>query len=445
MVNYEEKKRRLIDELRASTGHVIGLNKDKSNLFRDRKELPKRKLNVSGFNNVLQVAAGQGWVEVEGMTPYETLVNATLAHGVMPPVVPQLKSITIGGAVSGIGIESSSFRYGLVHETVLEMEILLADGSTVVCTPDNEHRDLFFGFPNSYGTLGYLLRLKVRTIPVKPYVKLQHIRYRDAAALFRELDDWCRNPAVDFVDGTVFAPDELYLTIGMFTAAVPFTSDYTYKHIYYRSIRNKVTDYLTTLDYLWRWDTDWFWCSKNLYLQNPLLRRLVGKRFLNSVTYTKVMRWNSRWQLTRRINHLLRIYTESVIQDVDIPITKGSEFLEFFHQEIGITPIWLCPVHAYNPAVQFDLFALEPNTLYVNFGFWDVVKSRQPQPSGHYNRKVEQKVTELGGIKSLYSDVFYPPEEFWRCYNKPVYDRLKAKYDPHGLFKNLYQKTVLRE
>jgi FAD/FMN-containing dehydrogenase len=445
MVNYEDKKHRLIDELRAHRGNPVGLHKEQSNLFRDRRDLPKRKLNVSGFNHVLQLAAEQGWVEVEGMTTYEALVNATLPQGVMPAVVPQLKSITIGGAVAGIGIESSSFRYGLVHETVLEMEILLGDGNIVLCTPDNEHRELFFGFPNSYGTLGYVLKLKVKTIPVKPYVKLHHSRYRDAAACFQELDNWCRSKEIDFVDGTVFAPDELYLTLGTFTDTAPVTSDYTYKNIYYRSIRNTATDYLTTLDYLWRWDTDWFWCSKNLYAQNPLIRRLLGRRFLNSVTYTKIMRWNSRWQLTGHLHRLLGMHPESVIQDVDIPIVSAPEFLDFFHREIGITPIWICPVHACNPSTRFALFALDPNTLYVNFGFWDVVKSRQPHPPGYYNRKVERKVAELGGIKSLYSDVFYPPEEFWRYYNKPVYDRLKAQYDPHDTFKDLYQKTVLRE
>ena len=36
----------------------------------------------------------------------------------MPAVVPQLKSITLGGAVAGVGIEATSFRYGLVHDTI---------------------------------------------------------------------------------------------------------------------------------------------------------------------------------------------------------------------------------------------------------------------------------------------------------------------------------------
>ncbi len=46
----------------------------------------------------------------------------------MPFVVPQLKTITLGGAVTGLGIESSSFRSGLPHESVLEMEVLVGDG-----------------------------------------------------------------------------------------------------------------------------------------------------------------------------------------------------------------------------------------------------------------------------------------------------------------------------
>ena len=52
------------------------------------------------------------------MTTYEDLVDATLAHGLMPLVVPQLKTITLGGAVAGLGIESTSFRHGLPHESV---------------------------------------------------------------------------------------------------------------------------------------------------------------------------------------------------------------------------------------------------------------------------------------------------------------------------------------
>ena len=75
--------------------------------------------------------------------------------------------------------------------------------------------------------------------------------------------------------------------------------------MYFRSIRERKQDFLSVHDYIWRWDTDWFWCSKNLFVQNLPMRLLLGRRRLNSISYQKVMRWNNRIGLTERINRLL--------------------------------------------------------------------------------------------------------------------------------------------
>jgi FAD/FMN-containing dehydrogenase len=443
-LTYEARKQRLSESLAGAPSGDIRLGKSTSNLFRDRREVPARRLDVRDFNNVLRVDRVAGVIDVEGMTPYSTLVEESLKHGVLPTVVPQLKSITIGGAVTGCGIESSSFRYGLVHETVEALEVLLADGRVVCCTPTNEYRDLFFGFPNSYGTLGYALRVKVKAVPARRFVQLTHVRHTQPRAYFDDLARWC-GADVDFVDGVVFARDEMYLTLGRFVDDAPYTSDYTYERIYYRSIRTRETDYLTAADYIWRWDTDWFWCSKNLGAQNPLLRRLYGRSRLNSVTYTKIMRWNSRWKLTEILNRLTGVHTESVIQDVEIPIDRCVEFLDFYHASIRFMPVWICPTRAHSPNVSFDLYQLDPRKLYVNFGFWDVIRGRRRLPEGHYNRQIERKVTELGGMKSLYSDTYFTEEQFWRIYNRAAYEGLKRKYDPSGRLKNLYAKCVLKE
>jgi FAD/FMN-containing dehydrogenase len=448
MLSFADRKAHLAQVIAAESAKgaaPLGLQKSTSNLFRDRAESPKRKLDVSAFHHVLEVDAQQRWVNVEGMTPYDALAATTLREGVMPCVVPQLKSITIGGAVAGVGIESSSFRYGLVHDTLLELEVLLGDGSVVVARPDNEYSDLFFGLPNSYGTLGYALRVKTRTIPVKPYVQLTHIRHSDPATYFREVGKWCATPDVDFVDGSVFGTDRLYITLGRFVDEAAYVSDYTYRNIYYRSIAERETDFLATEAYLWRWDTDWFWCSKNLGAQHPLLRRVFGRKRLNSRFYTKVMRWNSRWRLSHAWDRLSKLHRESVIQDVDVPLEHAAEFLDFFVREIGILPVWICPIGNWNPALRWTLYPMDPSKLYVNFGFWDVVRVTEQQPPGYFNRLVERKVQEFGGIKSLYSDSFYPPEEFWRTYNGDAYRALKQKYDPKGAFKDLYQKCVQRQ
>src|SRR5262245_27945267 len=179
------KRDSLIRSLQGGSGPVA-LGKETSNLFRDRAAGARRRLDVRGFNQVLSVR--ENFVEAEGMIPYEALTAACLKQNVMPAVVPQLKTITLGGAVAGVGIESSSHRHGLVHDTMLELDVLLGDGRVVSCTPGNAHADLFFGFPNSYGTLGYALRVKVKTIPVKPYVHLAHVPFKDFSELQARLD-----------------------------------------------------------------------------------------------------------------------------------------------------------------------------------------------------------------------------------------------------------------
>ena len=442
-MSYQERRDRLAESLRLQPGGEIRLGKTTSNLFRDR-EIQDNTLDVSDFQHVLSVDPHTRVIETEGMVTYEALADAALTHSLMPAVVPQLKSITIGGAVGGIGIESSSFRFGLPHETILEMDVLLGNGDIVCCTPDNEHRDLFFGLANSYGSLGYILRLKIEGIPVKPYVRLTHLHFQDRTEFFSRIETACSEP-YDFVDGVVFSAGEHYLVLGEFCDEAPYTSDYTYLKVYYRSIRERSEDYLTVRDYLWRWDTDWFWCSKNLYAQNPLMRRFLGRKRLNSITYQKLMRWNTRVGLTRRLNALTGIHRESVIQDVDIPLENAPAFIDFFEREIGIRPVWICPAQHDRSRGDYLLFPMRDDTLYINFGFWDGVRSRQTYLRGHFNRLIEEEVTKLGGIKSLYSESFYSRETFDQQFGGDHYRALKARYDPDNRLKDLYQKCVLRQ
>lgn len=81
----------------------------------------------------------------------------------------------------------------------------------------------------------------------------------------------------------------------------------------------------------------------------------------------------------------------------------------------------------------------------MNFGSWDVIKTREKYERGYFNRKVEMVVADLCGVKSLYSESYYAPTEFWVQYNKTAYDRLKARYDPEGKLGDLYAKCVLRQ
>ena len=416
-------------------GAPVRLAKPTSNLFRGRAPATHR-LDVSAFSGV--ISTEPGFAEVLGMTTYEALVDATLATGQLPLVVPQLKTITLGGAVAGVGIESSSFRNGTPHESVVEMDVLTGDGRVVTCSRE-QNADLFYGFPNSYGTLGYALRLRIELEPVKPFVHLRHV----ACSSVAEAAEVMRSAQADFVDGTWFSPDEVYVTLGTYADQAPPVSDYTGMEIYYRSIQSKREDWLTVRDYIWRWDTDWFWCSRALGVQNPRIRRWIPRRYLRSDVWWKLVAFERthHWKasLDRRRGLPDR---EDVIQDVEVPIDRLAEFMDVFAREIPIEPVWFCPLRQRSSEDVWELYRLDPHTLYVNVGFWSSVALEPGEDPTTHNRLIEELVDSLDGRKSLYSSSYYDREHFWRLYNGPVYEVLKKTYDPDGRLLDLYEKCV---
>lgn len=449
--SYREACRGLSRVMAGRQGGEVRLAKRTSNLFRARGEAAAERLDVRRLCRVIEIDPERGIAEVEGMTPFEDFADAALSKGLRPPVVPELKTITVGGAVSGLGIEASSFRYGLVHETIEEMEILCADGAIRVCRPDNENAELFYAIPNSYGTLGYILRLRVKLLPASPFVALAHRRFSDRAPFLSGLEEACAaSPrAPDFVEGVAFTPNDFVLTTARLTHESGPVSDYKGRRIYYRSLLSRTEDLLTMRDFLWRWDPDWFWCSRSFGMQNPLLRLLLGRWMLRSSAYWKLQSLHRRWKVDERVHAIrkaLRLPVkrfEQVIQDVQLPIAKARDFLEFYFREIDIRPCWICPVRPLDAAGRWTLYAMDPGKLYLNFGFWGSVRTSSDNAPGHFNRRIEHIVQELGGRKSLYSQSFYTEDEFWRIYNGEAYRKLKSRYDPRGLFGGLYQKAVL--
>ncbi|MEP6563288.1 MAG: FAD-binding oxidoreductase [Nakamurella sp.] len=451
---------------------TVRLAKRTSNLFRTRQAIDSPGLDVSGLGGVMALDTVALTADVGGMCTFEELVAATLPHGLAPLVVPQLKTITVGGAITGGGIESSSFRNGLSFECMAEIDVLTGAGEIITASP-TENSDLFYGFPNSYGTLGYATRVTVKLERIKPYVAVRHLRFGTVDELQRALativdDRVFEGVAVDYLDGVVFSRAESYLTLGTLTDEPGDTSDYTGQQIYYKSIRERSTDRLTILDYLWRWDTDWFWCSRAFGAQQQLVRRLWPKRLLRSSFYWKLVALDRRFDIANRLERLhKRPPLERVVQDIEVPIGNTAAFVDWFLDTIPIEPIWLCPLRlpaderpgtagplsrtgggqAERTAEQptWPLYPIPPGRTYVNVGFWSVVPEQPGQVEGATNRIIERRVTELGGHKSLYSDAYYSPEDFAALYGGETYAKLKSYYDPESRLLNLYDKAVRRQ
>jgi FAD/FMN-containing dehydrogenase len=324
------------------------------------------------------------------------------------------------------------------------MDVLTGAGEVVTCRPGD---DLFDTFPNSYGSLGYATRLRIELEQVPSYVALRHVRFDDAALLAKTVAEVVEageyaGERVDGLDGTAFEPGELYLTLARWTErpgdATP--SDYTGQQVYFRSVQQRETDLLTIYDYLWRWDTDWFWCSGAFGAQHPLLRRVWPARLRRSDVYHRLLGLDRRFAIADRLDRRAgRPMRERVIQDVEVPVDRLPEFLEWFDAEVGMRPVWLCPLVAKRP---WRTYPLEPGRTYVNVGFWGTVHVGPDAPDGPLNRAIEARVHELGGHKSLYSEAFYDPETFEHLYDGANLAEVKRRYDPADRLTTLYDKAV---
>jgi len=426
----------------------VRLAKRTSNLFRPRQRTGAPGLDVGGLTGVVSVDPAARTADVQGMCTYETLVDATLPHGLMPLVVPQLRTITLGGAVTGLGIESTSFRHGMPHESVRELDVFTGAGELVTARPDGEHADLFAAFPNSQGSLGYATRLRIDLQPVASRVALRNVRFDDLDALMAAIDEVIATGEragrrVDAMDAVMFAPDESYLVLAQFTDEPGATSDYTGQRIYYRSLRSRETDLLSAYDYLWRWDTDWFWCSRPFGVQNPAVRRLWPARYRRSDVYHRIYMLEQRYRIAGRLDRRRgRPPSERVVQDVELPTARTAEFLRWFAGHVRMSPVWLCPLRA--GTRTWPLYPLTPGASYVNAGFWGAVDIAPGARDGDVNRAIEAKVTELTGHKTLYSDAYYDRETFDRLYGGESYRVVKKRYDPDHRLTGLYEKVVQR-
>src|SRR4051795_6361626 len=139
----------------------------------DRKYTDER-IDVSALDAILDIDPGRAICVAEPGVTFVDLVAATLRHGLVPTVVPELKTITVGGAVAGCSVESMSFVHGGFHDTCLEYEVITARGEVMICTPDNEHQLVFQMMHGTFGTLGIIARLTFKLVPARPYVKLHY-------------------------------------------------------------------------------------------------------------------------------------------------------------------------------------------------------------------------------------------------------------------------------
>jgi FAD/FMN-containing dehydrogenase len=437
--SYAEKAARLTSHWQTGSGPLRLEKSTISNLFRYQpRGAAARRLSLGEFNHVLGLDAAARIVEVEGLTTYETVVRHCLEHGFLPLVAPELKHITVGGATVGIGIESTCFRYGFVHDGLREADVLLPSGRIVTARADNEHADLFAALPNSYGTLGYILRAKIALHPAGPYVHLHVQRFTEITAYLDAMAAATESPDLSFVEGLFFGDGRYFLMTGRFVDRVDSCDDIVRANVFYRLVESRRDIYLKTFDYIFRYDPDWFWNVPETPFYG-LFRRYAPESWRNSAFYTRYV------ALKNKLLGALGVRDERMeplIQDWEVPWRHGAELVRFAVANIDLAgrPWAAVPIKAPR---QPTLYPIAPNELYFNLGCYCQIERPADMEPYHYTKILDRKCFELEGIKMLYSSSFLSESEFDAIYNGSAYRQLKAKYDPDGNAQTLYRKVAL--
>lgn len=365
----------------------------------------------------------------------------------MSPLPGSDSSQTVGGGFAGTAGESSGFRYGFFEDIVNWVELVLPSGE-VVNASRREHADLFHAVAGSFGTIAVTTLLELRLIAAKTYVELTYHPTDSFESAIETMRLACDVGDTDYVDGILFAKDRGVIITGQLTdepspgtkvqGFSKATDPWHYIHVE-RLTRGRIepVKVATPLeDYLFRYDRGAFWTGAYAY-----------SYFLTP--FNRVTRWALDYFMHTRVMyhalHASRHSRQYIIQDLLLPEDSVEDFLAFVHAEFGLYPLWLCPFR-----LKKEL-ALRPrlsssrekengkDRLFINVGVWGPGSRDYPRFVVQ-NRRLEQKVRKLGGVKWLYAQAYYTQEEFDEIYDRQWYDDMRKKYNAEHL-PTVFEKT----
>lgn len=406
-----------------------------------------RTVDISHLKYVLDVNLESHTVRVEPNVPMDRLVETTMKYGLIPPVVMEFPGITVGGGYTGTSGESSSFKHGFFDDTINSIEMVLANGD-IVTASRTERSDLFHGGAGACGSLGITTLVELRLVQAKKYVETTYHLVTGMSAAVQKIQDVTKmKDDFDYVDGILYSGERGVVVTGRLTDDRANHSIRTFSHAddpwFYLHVNEVISDChgpviecIPLEEYLFRYDRGGFWVGRSAfqYFFTPFNK--FTRWYLDKYTRTRMM---------YKALHASGHSKQYVVQDLALPFSKASEFVEFTDKTFGIYPLWLCPLrqsphsmfHPHSSEIELG----ESPKLIMNIGLWGYGPRKQDD-FVKVNHSLESKLRELDGMKWLYAQVYYSEKDFWAIYDRKGYDTLREKYNATSLA-NVYDKVKI--
>ncbi|KAJ7986548.1 hypothetical protein DPEC_G00341000 [Dallia pectoralis] len=390
--------------------------------------------------DILEVDTQRQVVRVEPLVNMGQITALLNSMGWTLPVLPELDDLTVGGLIMGTGIESSSHIYGLFQHICVAFELVLADGSLVRCT-EEENSDLFHAVPWSCGTLGFLVAAEIKIVPARCWVRLQYEPIRGLENICRRFTEASKDKNNTFVEGLQYSLDEAVIMTGTMTdTAEPdkinriglHYKPWFFKHVEsYLSKNQQAVEYIPLRHYYHRHTRSIFWELQDIipFGNHPVFRWLFGWMVPPKISLLKLTQGETIRQLYEQ---------HHVVQDMLVPMKHINTAITRFHQDIQVYPLWLCPF-ILPPGRGMVHPKGEEAELYVDIGAYGEPRVKHFQAKASC-RQLEQFVREVHGFQMLYADVYMERSEFWEMFDGTLYQRLRKELACHGAFPEVYDK-----
>lgn len=145
------------------------------------------------YDKILSFDTQNGILECQSGITLDQVLEVIVPKGWFLPVTPGTKFITVGGAIASDVHGKNHHVDGCFSHHVHEMDVLLANGETVRCTP-GLHTDLFEATCGGMGLTGVITRVKFGLKKIETsYIKQKQIKAAnldEVLRLFEEYKDY---------------------------------------------------------------------------------------------------------------------------------------------------------------------------------------------------------------------------------------------------------------
>ena len=381
--------------------------------------------------DILHLDEEKRFVTVEPLVNVKRLIEYLIPRGWTVAIVPEIGDLTVGGLVMGGGVESTSHKYGLWHNICRRFEMVLADGTLAECSANN-NSDLYWAIPWSYGTFGFLTAVDLDIIPYKPYVKLVYeptYSLDEAMNVFhREIKVDGSHAENDSVEGIMFSRNESVIMTGTFVDEDQVERDkinriglwfkpWFYKHVRQFLKKGKTTEYIPTTDFFFRHNKPFFWLT---HIWVPF-----GDWAIFRYLFGWLLPYN--YGLLKLINEKVMpegLTDNFVTQDFGIPSRFLKKAVEFYHDQVEIYPLWLCPAVALDtgPVVTQK----DSDKIYIDIGIYGFC-DKESYSKVKTIRALEKWARDHNGYQGLYAEVLMTYEEFQEMFDGRHYMKMRKK------------------